>query len=173
MGWATEWQELENPCFSWQVASKSSASVAHQTATGGKSHGDLREFSRFFHYLFTRKAHKQGFSGRAAREKRLSSAIAAPTALRPRATCPTCHSGICHGISVYNSVGSVAVSKRGRGRQRAAYAVVATLWGDYFIPTVSHAWGTGCWHGQTYRIKQGQSKRPSSGSGLVLCPCLC
>ena len=38
------------------------------------------------------------FSGRAAREKRLSTAIAPSTALRPRATCPTCHSGICHGF---------------------------------------------------------------------------
>ena len=36
------------------------------------------------------------FSGRAARKSRLSTAKAAPTALRPRATCLTCHSGICH-----------------------------------------------------------------------------
>ena len=113
--WATKWKKGKNHCFLWQVASKSSASVAHQAASEGKSHGDLREFSRFFHYLFTRKALFMGFSGCRAQKKAPVTAIAAPTALRPRATCPTCHSGICHGSSVYNSVGSVAVSKRGRG----------------------------------------------------------
>ncbi len=75
----------------------------------------------------------------------------------------------CH--TVWNSCrGSV---KTRQGQQRGASAVLATLWGDYLIPIVSLAWGAGCWHSQTYRIKQGQSKRPSSGSGLVLCPCLC
>jgi len=49
--------------FSWQVASKSMASVAHQAASGGKSHGDLRKFSRFFHYRFTRKAYLQRLFG--------------------------------------------------------------------------------------------------------------
>ena len=38
------------------------------------------------------------FSGRAARKERHPAAKAAPTALRPRVTCPTCHSGICHGF---------------------------------------------------------------------------
>ena len=38
------------------------------------------------------------FSGRAVRKKRIPTAKVAPTALRPRATCPTCHSGICHGF---------------------------------------------------------------------------
>ena len=48
--WATKWKKGKNHCFLWQVASKSSASVAHQAASEGKSHGDLRDFSRFFHY---------------------------------------------------------------------------------------------------------------------------
>ena len=48
-------------------------------------------------------------------------------------TCPTCHSRICHGISVYDSAGSLAVSKRGRGKtgqgqQRGASAVMACLY---------------------------------------------
>ena len=47
--WATKWKKGKNHCFLWQVASKSSASVAHQAASEGKSHGDLRDFSRFFH----------------------------------------------------------------------------------------------------------------------------
>ncbi|MBQ9362924.1 MAG: hypothetical protein IJT97_05805, partial [Bacteroidaceae bacterium] len=56
--------------FSWQVASKSMASVAHQAASGGKSRGDLRDFSRFFHYLFTRKAYLQRLFGpRGARNR--------------------------------------------------------------------------------------------------------
>lgn len=38
----------------------------------------------------------KGFSGLAARRARPAAAKAAPTALRPRATCPSCHSGICH-----------------------------------------------------------------------------
>lgn len=41
----------------------------------------------------------RGFSGRVERWKRPTAAKAAPTALRPRATCPTCHSGICQGFS--------------------------------------------------------------------------
>lgn len=149
------------------------ASVAHQAASGGKSRGDLRDFSRFFHYLFTRKHDFMRVFGPAERETDHPTGLPAPTALRPKADMPTCHSGICHGISVYNSVGSVAVSKTRQEQQRGASAVLATLWGDFFIAIVSLAWGAGCWHGQTYRIKQGQSKRPSSGSGLVLCPCLC
>ena len=44
------------------------------------------------------KSMYRDFSGRAVRKKRISTAIAAPTALRPEATCPTCHSGICHGF---------------------------------------------------------------------------
>ena len=84
--------------FLWQVASKSPVSFAHQAASAGKSHGDLREFSRFFHYRFTRKALFMGFSGRAERKRHLSTGLPASTALRPRATCPTCHSGICHGF---------------------------------------------------------------------------
>ena len=107
------------------------ASVAHQAASGGKSHGDLREFSRFFHYLLTRKALFTGFSGLAAREKRLSPAKAAPTALRPRATCPTCHSGICH-VFLSRRMGlfrGSVIFARPR-KWWGASAVVAALWSD-------------------------------------------
>ena len=71
------------------------ASVGHQAAGHGKLHGNFREFSRFFHYRLTRKAYFIGFSGRAARKSRHATGVSAPTALRPRATCPTCHNGIC------------------------------------------------------------------------------
>ena len=61
----------------------------------------------------------KGFPGRVARKTRHPTAIAAPTALRSEPTCPSCHSGICHGISECNSAGSVAASKRGRGSSEA------------------------------------------------------
>ena len=66
----------------------------------------------------------RGFSGRAAREKRLSTAIAAPTALRSEPTCPTCHSGICHEFpytivsaawQCQNGAGAAARRIRGTG----------------------------------------------------------
>ena len=88
----------------------------------------------------------RGFSGRRVREKRIPTAKAAPTALRPRATCPTCHSGICHGFLSHRRGLLRGRVKTRQGQQRGASAVLATLWGDNLIPTVSLAWGAGCWH---------------------------
>ena len=72
------------------------------------------------------------FSGRAAREKRLSPAKAAPTALRPEATCLTCHSGICHGFLshrrglLWGSVVFARLPENGGAHPR----LVAALWSD-------------------------------------------
>lgn len=158
---SNEVERLGKSLLSWQVASKSSASVAHQTAIGGKSRGDLREFSRFFHYLFTRKVHKQDFSGRAVRKKRISTAIAAPTALRQRATCPTCHSGICHGfLSHRRGLFRCSVIFERSRKWWGASAVVAALWSDkplhihcamaYHLHQCRKLWVQGCL--QYYRL---------------------
>lgn len=71
------------------------AIVASWATRWCKSASDLRQFSSFFHYRFTRKALFMGFSGCRAQKKAPVTAIAAPTALRPKATCLPCHSGIC------------------------------------------------------------------------------
>ena len=82
----------------WQVGPKSWQVGAHGRPSLGKSVA----FSGFFPENSTTslpgKSIYRGFSGRAARKTRLSPATAAPTALRPRATCLSCHSGICQGF---------------------------------------------------------------------------
>ena len=107
------------------------------------------------------KSINRDFSGRAAREKRLSPAKAAPTALRPRATCLTCHSGICHGfLSRRRGLlrGSVIFARP--RKWWGASAVVAALWSDkplhthcamaYHLHQCRKLWVQGCL--QYYRL---------------------
>lgn len=42
--------------ISWQVERKSRQVAHHGAASPGKSHGNFREFSLFFHYRLIRKA---------------------------------------------------------------------------------------------------------------------
>lgn len=107
------------------------------------------------------KSMYRDFSGRAAREKRLSTAKAAPTALRPRATCPTCHSGICHEFLSHRRGlfrGSVIFARP--RKWWGASAVVAALWSDkplhircamaYHLHQCRKLWVQGCL--QYYRL---------------------
>ena len=107
------------------------------------------------------KSMYRDFSGRAVRKKRISTAIAAPTALRPEATCPTCHSGICHGFLSHRRGlfrGSV-IFERSR-KWWGASAVVAALWSDkplhihcamaYHLHQCRKLWVQGCL--QYYRL---------------------
>jgi len=64
------------------------ASVAHQAASGGKSRGDLRDFSRFFHYLFTRKVHIQGLFGPRGAQKAHPNCESSPHRPTPRSDLP-------------------------------------------------------------------------------------
>jgi len=101
------------------------------------------------------------FSGRRVREKRIPTAEAAPTALRPRATCPTCHSGICRGFLSHRRGllrGSV-IFVRPR-KWWGASAVAAALWSDkplhthcamaYNLHQCRKLWVQGCL--QYYRL---------------------
>ena len=123
--------------------------------------GIFREFSEKFHYLSTRKALFTGFSGRAERKKHLPTGSTAPTALRPRATCPTCHSGICHGFLSHRRGllrGSVIFARP--RKWWGASAVVAALWSDkplhthcamaYHLHQCRKLWVQGCL--QYYRL---------------------
>lgn len=62
-------------------------------ASSGTFSGFLRENSTTGKY---ETPIKWGVSACAERERSVPTGRPAPTALRPRATCPTCHSGICH-----------------------------------------------------------------------------
>ena len=109
--------------FLWQVGQKTWQVAADGRPSLGKSAAFFGKISKKIHYLFTRKALYLGFSGRAERKKRLPTGRTAPTALRPRATCPTCHRGICQGfffVTGCRLVGSVIFErpKRWCGRIR-------------------------------------------------------
>lgn len=70
--------------------------VPGNVASSGTFSGFLRENSTMGK---SETPIKWGVSACAERERSVPTAKAAPTALRPQATCPTCHSGICQGFS--------------------------------------------------------------------------
>lgn len=67
--------------------------VPGNVASSGTFSGFLRENSTMGK---SETPIKWGVSACAERERSVPTGRPAPTALRPRATCPTCHSGICH-----------------------------------------------------------------------------
>ena len=133
--------------------------------SGGKWWQVAWQFAGIFQIFSTTslpgKSIFRDFSGRAAREKRLSTAKAAPTALRPRATCPTYHSGICHGFLSHRRglLRGCVIFARPR-KWWGASAVVAALWSDkplhthcamaYHLHQCRKLWVQGCL--QYYRL---------------------
>lgn len=79
------------------MASSHLLSASHNEIRASHSMKD-GDFSDFSTINLPDKPIKWCFSGIAPREKGDPTPLPAPTALRPQATCPTCHSGICNDV---------------------------------------------------------------------------
>ena len=147
-------QGKKSPRKVWQVSPIRRQVVAIHIVICGN-------FSVFSTTSLPGKSMYRDFSGRAARKERHPAAKAAPTALRPRATCPTCHSGICHGFLSHRRGlfrGSVIFARP--RKLWGASAVVAALWSDkplhkqcamaYHLHQCRKLWAQGCL--QYYRL---------------------